>query len=85
VKAITAVPHQAGSARLEDFPEPDIRKGTVLVEAIAVGVRGTDVEIVEGHDSRWTYWVGPPVGAKLYHFDRAHDSLARRAGGGEAS
>jgi len=48
MKAITVVPHQAGSARLEDFPEPDARNGSVLVEAIAVGVCGTDVEIVEG-------------------------------------
>jgi glucose 1-dehydrogenase len=48
MKAITVKPHEAGSARLEDFPEPDIREGSVLVEAIAVGVCGTDVEIVEG-------------------------------------
>ena len=43
MKAITVEPHVAGSARLEDFPEPDLREGSVLVEAIAVGVCGTDV------------------------------------------
>jgi threonine dehydrogenase-like Zn-dependent dehydrogenase len=48
MKAITVEPHRAGSARLEDLPEPNLREGSVLVEAIAVGVCGTDVEIVEG-------------------------------------
>jgi threonine dehydrogenase-like Zn-dependent dehydrogenase len=48
MKAITVEPHKAGTARLEDVPEPDVRDGTVLVEAIAVGVCGTDVEIAEG-------------------------------------
>jgi glucose 1-dehydrogenase len=48
MKAITVEPHQTGSARFEEIPEPDVRDGTVLVEAIAVGVCGTDAEIVEG-------------------------------------
>ena len=48
MKAITVEPHKPGTARLEDIPEPDARGGSVLVEAIAVGVCGTDVEIVEG-------------------------------------
>jgi threonine dehydrogenase-like Zn-dependent dehydrogenase len=48
VKAITVEPHKPETARLEDIPEPDARGGSVLVEAIAVGVCGTDVEIVEG-------------------------------------
>jgi threonine dehydrogenase-like Zn-dependent dehydrogenase len=48
MKAITVEPLKAASARLEDVPEPDPRGGSVLVEAIAVGVCGTDVEIVEG-------------------------------------
>jgi glucose 1-dehydrogenase len=38
MKAITAEPHVAGSARLEDVREPDLHEGSVLVEAIAVGV-----------------------------------------------
>jgi glucose 1-dehydrogenase len=49
MKAITVEPKQPGTARLEDVAEPDAREGSVLVEAIAVGVCGTDVEIVEGH------------------------------------
>jgi len=48
MKAITVEPHKPETARLEDIPEPDARDGSVLVEAIAVGVCGTDVEIVEG-------------------------------------
>jgi threonine dehydrogenase-like Zn-dependent dehydrogenase len=48
MKAITVEPKKAGSAKLEEIPEPDLRDGSVLVEAIAVGVCGTDVEIVEG-------------------------------------
>jgi threonine dehydrogenase-like Zn-dependent dehydrogenase len=48
MKAITVEPHKPETARLEDIPEPDVHAGSVLVEAIAVGVCGTDVEIVEG-------------------------------------
>ena len=48
MKAITVEPKKPGTARLEDIAEPDAREGSVLVEAIAVGVCGTDVEIVEG-------------------------------------
>jgi len=48
MKAITVEPHKPETARLEDIPEPDARDGSVVVEAIAVGVCGTDVEIVEG-------------------------------------
>jgi threonine dehydrogenase-like Zn-dependent dehydrogenase len=48
MKAITVEPKKAGSAQLENVSEPDLLNGSVLVEAIAVGVCGTDVEIVEG-------------------------------------
>jgi threonine dehydrogenase-like Zn-dependent dehydrogenase len=48
VKAITVEPQKPDTAHLEDIPEPDPRGGSVLVQAIAVGVCGTDVEIVEG-------------------------------------
>jgi glucose 1-dehydrogenase len=48
MKAVTLEPGHAGTACLEDVPEPDVRDGSVLVEAIAVGVCGTDAEIVEG-------------------------------------
>jgi len=48
MKAITVEPHKPETARMEGIPEPDLTGGSVLVEAIAVGVCGTDVEIVEG-------------------------------------
>src|SRR5262245_46737713 len=48
MNAITVEPGKPGTARLEAVPEPDVRDGTMVVEAVAVGVCGTDVEIVEG-------------------------------------
>jgi glucose 1-dehydrogenase len=48
VRAITVLPGQAGSARLEDVPEPPAEEGSVLVETLAVGVCGTDLEIANG-------------------------------------
>ena len=67
MKAITVLPHTPGSASLDDIPEPDPRDGSVLVEAIAVGVCGTDVEIVEGK-----YGWAPPGKARLV---LGHESL----------
>jgi threonine dehydrogenase-like Zn-dependent dehydrogenase len=69
LKAITVEPKQPGSARYEDFPEPDEREGSVLVEAIAVGVCGTDVEIVQGK-----YGWAPPGATRLV---LGHESLGR--------
>ena len=43
MKAITVEPKKPGTAQYEDFPEPDESEGSVLVEAVAVGVCGTDV------------------------------------------
>jgi len=48
MKAITVEPTKPGSARFEEAPESSTRDGSVVVEAVAVGVCGTDVEIVEG-------------------------------------
>jgi glucose 1-dehydrogenase len=69
MKAITVEPHKPGSARFEDVAEPNAREGSVLVEAIAVGVCGTDVEIVEGK-----YGWAPPGEARLV---LGHESLGR--------
>jgi glucose 1-dehydrogenase len=41
-------PRKRETAHLEEMPEPDGRGGSVLGEAMAVGVCGTDVEILEG-------------------------------------
>lgn len=69
MKAITVEPKKAGTARLEDVPEPDMRDGSVLVEAIAVGVCGTDAEIVAGK-----YGWAPPGKSRLI---LGHESLGR--------
>jgi threonine dehydrogenase-like Zn-dependent dehydrogenase len=69
MKAITVQPHTPGSASFDDVPEPDPRDGSVLIEAIAVGVCGTDVEIVEGK-----YGWAPPGKARLV---LGHESLGR--------
>ena len=69
MKAITVEPHKAGSARYEEVPEPDARNGSVLVEAVAVGVCGTDVEIADGK-----YGWAPPGKTRLV---LGHESLGR--------
>src|SRR6476661_1591524 len=48
MRAVTVVPGTAGSLRIDEVPEPAERVGSVLVEALAVGICGTDVEIAEG-------------------------------------
>jgi len=69
VKAITVEPHKPETTRLEDIPEPDPRGGSVLVEAVSVGVCGTDVEIVQGK-----YGWAPRGRARLV---LGHESLGR--------
>ena len=70
MKAITVEPMKPNSARFEDVAEPHVREGSVLVEAIAVGVCGTDVEIVEGK-----YGWAPQGTTRLV---LGHESLVRR-------
>src|SRR5512137_2188932 len=77
MKAITVEPKKLGSVRFEDVPEPDIQNGSVLVEAIAVGVCGTDVEIAEGK-----YGWAPPGKTRLI---LGHESLGRVLEPGPAS
>jgi threonine dehydrogenase-like Zn-dependent dehydrogenase len=69
MRAITVEPKVPGSARLAQVPEPDPTTGSVLVEAIAVGVCGTDVEIVDGK-----YGWAPPGQRELV---LGHESLGR--------
>lgn len=45
MKAVTVQPGVAASVRFEEVPEPDESMGSILVEAVGVGVCGTDVEI----------------------------------------
>jgi glucose 1-dehydrogenase len=69
MRAITVVPGQQGSARLDDLPEPDPAAGAVLVEALALGVCGTDLEITGGR-----YGWAPPGRERLV---LGHESLGR--------
>jgi threonine dehydrogenase-like Zn-dependent dehydrogenase len=48
MRAITVLPGVANSARLDEVPEPPRSDGAVLVRTIALGVCGTDREIVSG-------------------------------------
>lgn len=48
MRALTVIPGTPGSARLDEIPEPSIEAGALLVEMIAVGICGTDREILAG-------------------------------------
>jgi len=69
MKAVTVQPGVAGSVRFEEVPEPDESTGSILVEAVAVGICGTDVEIASG-----AYGWAPPGRDRLI---LGHESLGR--------
>jgi glucose 1-dehydrogenase len=69
MKAITVEPKKFGTAKYMDIPEPGLHEGSILVEAVAVGVCGTDVEIIEGKYG----WA--PHGQT--HLVLGHESLGR--------
>lgn len=71
MRAVTVIPHQAASAALSDVEEPSVDAGEVVVDTIAVGVCGTDMEIVRG-----TYGWLPPGRERLV---LGHESLGRVA------
>jgi glucose 1-dehydrogenase len=48
MRALTVVPQQADSLEVTDVPDPKPGPGDLLVDAIAVGVCGTDREIANG-------------------------------------
>jgi glucose 1-dehydrogenase len=70
MRALTITPGKPDSLHLvEDAPEPPESEGPVLVEAIAVGVCGTDREIIAGE-----YGEAPPGSD---HLIIGHESLGR--------
>jgi glucose 1-dehydrogenase len=69
MRAITVIPGQAGSASLEEVPEPGEAAGAVLVDGLALGICGTDGEIVRGE-----YGWAPPGAERLV---LGHESLGR--------
>lgn len=69
MKALTVIPLTADSARLDDVPDPPASDGPVLVQTLAVGVCGTDIDIVSG-----AYGWAPPGRDRLV---LGHESLGR--------
>jgi threonine dehydrogenase-like Zn-dependent dehydrogenase len=69
MKALTVKPGQPGAVTLRDVPEPPPEVGDVLVETLAVGVCGTDREIIAGE-----YGTAPPGDDYLI---LGHESLGR--------
>ena len=69
MRALTIVPLQAGSAAVMDVEEPGPGPGDLLVDGLALGVCGTDREMVAG-DYGWA----PPGQERLI---LGHESLGR--------
>jgi threonine dehydrogenase-like Zn-dependent dehydrogenase len=69
MRAVTVRPLTPGSAALEEVPEPSPEEGSILCQTLAVGVDGTDNEIVEGK-----YGEAPPLRDRLI---LGHESLGR--------
>src|SRR3984893_4410754 len=67
MRALTIAPGITNSAAVEDVPEPSESDGAVLVRTLALGVCGTDREIVAG-----LYGWGPPGRNRLII---GHESL----------
>lgn len=69
MQALTVTPGRSGSAQLEEIGEPDPADGALLVETLAVGICGTDLEIAQGE-----YGEPPPGHQRLV---LGHESLGR--------
>ncbi|MFD2765591.1 glucose 1-dehydrogenase [Micromonospora eburnea] len=70
MRAVTVTPGVPDSLRLvEEWPEPAAEEGAILVEALAVGICGTDHEIITG-----AYGEAPPGQERLV---LGHESLGR--------
>jgi glucose 1-dehydrogenase len=69
MRALTVIPLQAGSAAVVDVPEPEPAPDDLLVDGIALGICGTDREIMDG-DYGWA----PPGAERLI---LGHESLGR--------
>src|SRR3954466_3112938 len=72
MRAITLEPGKKDSLHLEEVAEPPEQQGPILVRALAVGVCGTDRELVEG------LYGAPP--ARRPRLVLGHESLGGRIG-----
>jgi len=77
VRALTVLPKSAGTLELSQVPEPPADEGDVQVDVLAVGVCGTDLEIISGE-----YGQAPPGRERLV---LGHESLGRVREAPEAS
>ena len=69
MKALTIIPGKANSAKVQDVPEPSPEYGSILVNALELGICGTDFELISG-DYGWA-----PRGSD--HLVIGHESLGR--------
>jgi threonine dehydrogenase-like Zn-dependent dehydrogenase len=69
MRALTLRPGEPGSINLENVPPPPLGDGAVLVRALALGICGTDRDIIAGK-----YGWAPPGGERLI---LGHESLGR--------
>jgi threonine dehydrogenase-like Zn-dependent dehydrogenase len=69
VRALTVVPLKKDSAQVTEMPDPEPGPGDLLVDGVALGVCGTDIEIVSGE-----YGWAPPGEERLV---LGHESLGR--------
>jgi threonine dehydrogenase-like Zn-dependent dehydrogenase len=69
MRALTVLPGEGNSLRIEEVPEPPPSEGSILARAIALGVCGTDREIVAGD-----YGTAPAGQQRLI---LGHESLGR--------
>lgn len=67
--ALTLRPGEPNSARIEQIDEPSLESGSVLVQTLAVGICGTDLEIIAGE-----YGWAPPNRDRLV---LGHESIGR--------
>jgi threonine dehydrogenase-like Zn-dependent dehydrogenase len=71
MRAVSVIPGQQGSVELTDVPEPPAGDGPVLVQTRAIGICGTDLEIINGE-----YGWAPPGQERLII---GHESLGQVA------
>src|SRR5216683_3833426 len=69
MRALTVEPGIPNSARLDEVPEPALSDGAILAKTLALGVCGTDREIIAG-----LYGEAPPGHTRLV---LGHESLGR--------